>query len=168
MLTLPDYFVRKVSGFPAGIKMPKMVKFETGTGNGFKVIGLPGMRPMMPLGDGDPLNGGDYRYWCGANGTYWRKGYANCRCCNELCFFKKDRKEHKNAGCGALLEEAFKQFKRSNDCIICNLETHRKVYGLPLCCKDCEFEWEYTTATPSALRMVLRQLKEDLEKKGKK
>ena len=138
--------------------MPKMEKYyQTEFKNtGYSVVNL--------LGEGDPLSGGDYRYWCGALGSHWRKGWANCRCCNQYYFTKKERKEHKQQGCGSLLEEAYKMFRRSKDCIICSLATHRKVYGLPLCCKDCDAEWEYTTATPAALRNVLKQLKEGKEK----
>ena len=161
MIQLPNYLVRKVSGYPGGIRMPKMTKFYQAdnywSNNGFK--------PMLPQGDGDPLNGGDYRYWCGAFGNHWQKGYANCRCCQELCFTKQERKEHKNKGCGALLEEAYKLFRRSKDCIICTLETNRKVYGLPICCKDCEYEWEYVTACPAALRHVIKQLKDGKDSK---
>lgn len=163
MITLPDYLVRKVSNFPAGIKLNEFTKFQMSyPSNDYKVIGgslYPG------TGDGDPLSGGDYRYWCGAYGSHWRKGYANCRGCGELCFTKSDRKTHKNLGCGARLEEAYKMLRRSNECIICTLNTNRKVYGLPMCCKDCEHEWEYTTGTPGTLRIILLQLK-DKEKKS--
>ncbi len=166
MIQLPDYFVKKISGFPGGIRLTKMIKFqEFPSSGGYRVANL---FPMGQIGAGDPLNGGDYRYWCGAISSHFRKGWANCRCCNELRFFKNERKEHKNAGCGALLEEAFKRLRRSNDCIICTLTTHRKVYGLPLCCKDCEAEWEYTTSTPTVLRRLIREIKDEQEKAKKK
>ncbi len=158
MISIPDYLVRKVSGFPGGIRMPKMEKYSLAEfiNKGYTVTNI--------LGEGDPLNGGDYRYWCGAQGSHWRKGWANCRACNCFYFTKKERKAHKQDGCGALLEEAYKMFRRCNECIICTLATHRKVYGLPLCCKDCESEWEYTTATPHALRQAMNKIK-DAQKK---
>jgi hypothetical protein len=159
VIQLPDYFVRKVSGYPGGIRMPKMTTWWQ---DGSSSTGWP--RPMLPFGgvlhgEGDPLSGGDYRYWCGAMPTMLcRKGYASCRACGEVVMYKDARKEHKKAGCGNKLEEAFKMLRRSTECVICKLPTHRKVYGLPMCCKDCEFEWEFTTTTPKVLRYCLDDL----------
>ena len=156
MIQLPDYLVRKVSGYPAGMRMPKMIKYYEAKSDNH------GYRPLLPLlgNDGDPLSGGDYRYWCGATGSFYRKGFSTCRGCGEVCFYKNERKEHKKKGCGNKLEEAYKMLSKTKECVICKLATKRKVYGLPFCCKDCEFEWEFTTTTPSVLRYVLEELKD--------
>ena len=153
LLKIPAYFVRKVSGYPAGIRMPKMVPFLQGGYSNFK--------PYIPplFGKGDPLGGGDYRYWCGLSPTARvNKGYASCRGCGEVFITKDGRKAHKSQGCGVKLEEAYKLLRRTTKCMICQLDTHRKVYGLPMCCKDCEFEWEYVTTTPMTLRYVLEEV----------
>jgi hypothetical protein len=159
MIQLPDYFVRKVAGYPAGIRMPKMEKwYADNWPKGFVNSHNHTHYPILST-EGDPLSGGDYRYWCGVPAaTMFRKGYAQCRCCGEVVVHKKERKEHKQKGCGSKLEEAYKMLRRSTECIMCKLATHRKVYGLPLCCKDCEFEWEFTTATPRVLRYVLEEV----------
>ncbi len=158
MIALPDYFVRKVSGYPAGMKMPKMTRYHQVLGYSYQT-NLPPFKFTGGVIQGDPLSGGDYRYWCGMPGVFAaNKGYASCRCCGEVHCSKEGRKEHKKKGCGPKLEEAFKMLKRSTECIICKLATHRKVYGVPMCCKDCEFEWEFTTATPAVLRYVLEEI----------
>jgi len=158
---IPNWLVRKVAGYPAGMKMPHRGKFwEQG---GYKPA--PFIGSLFHSGTdktGDPLNGGDYRYWCGIEATSMctNKGFATCRACGEVIITRKERKEHLKIGCGQLLEKAFKLLKRSQECIVCKKETHRKVYGVPMCNKDCEFEWEFTTATPSGLRYILDDVSE--------
>ncbi len=164
-MSIPDWFVYKVSGYPAGIRMPKLPKYwEAG---GYRPQSWVGnlFRPSTYRESGDPLSGGDYRYWCGLESasTIQNKGFATCRACGEVVVTKKERKEHQKIGCGALLENAYKVLKRSTECIVCKKETHRKVYGLPMCNIECEHEWDFVTTTPSGLRYVL----EDVERTKK-
>lgn len=158
MIQLPNYFIRKVSGYPGGIRMPKMTPYFQGDSKDSWRSWKP-LLPNLSGKPGDPLSGGDYRYWCGVIASFGTNpGFATCRACGEILFHKDERKEHKKKGCGAKLEEAYKRLRKATECIICKLETHRKVYGLPMCCKDCEFEWEMTTATPRGLRYILDEL----------
>lgn len=161
VIALPDYFVRKIAGYHAGVRLSKMVKwYDHNTPLNINIQRHPYVfGGVINGGQGDPLSGGDYRYWCGVPpSSTFRKGYAQCRCCGQVVITKVERKEHKKGGCGSKLEDAYKMLRRSTECIICKLATHRKVYGLPMCCKDCEFEWEFTTATPAVLRYVLEEV----------
>jgi len=154
MIDLPNYFIRKVSGYPAGIRMPKIGHYYE-TGN-FVGRTLHDIKNMFSGKEGDPLSGGDYRYWCGIPpSSTAKKGFASCRCCGSVLVTKKLRTDHKKEGCGARLEEAFKMLRRTKECVICDLATHRKVYGLPMCSKDCEYEWEFVSTTPAVLRAAL-------------
>src|SRR5882757_2667027 len=134
MIQLPDYFIRKVSGYPAGIRLTKMTKWYSSNTNNFKPF-LP-FTPNLSGGyKSDPLNGGDYRYWRGLPSSasiVSNRGFAICRCCEQVVCSKDARKEHKKLGCGGKLEDAYNMLKRSKQCIICNLATNKKVYGLPL------------------------------------
>lgn len=155
---LPDWLIRKVAGYPAGLRMPHRTKYwESG---GYKPIGAFDSRNFWER-QGDALSRGDYRYWCGLDSSIGaKKGFATCRACGEIIFTKKERKEHMKAACGPGLERAFKMLKRSTDCIICLKETRRKVYGIPMCNSMCEKEWEFTTATPIGLRYALDDVME--------
>jgi hypothetical protein len=117
---------------------------------------------------GDSVTMGELRYWCGLPGTT-NLCYASCRCCREVIRFAAERKEHKRQGCGSSLERAYKRLAKTKDCIICNLATKRRLYGLPLCCKDCEQEFMYSNIQPDPLRAQLKEIaKEDEERKEKK
>lgn len=156
---IPHWLVHKISGYPAGIRLPKMVKWYSQENANYTPVLYP-RKPFWSANEprtGDPLGGGDYRYWCGLQSTSMCKntGFATCRACGEVVIVKKERKAHMKDVCGPLLEKAYKILRCSTECIICKKVTHRKVYGLPICDRDCEFEWEYTTATPVGLRYIL-------------
>lgn len=160
MIQLPDYFVRKVSGYPAGFKLSKMTRIvEVVVPKVWTPLYGPGSASSSyQKREGDPLNGGDFRYWK----AYRDSSYCltSCRCCGSVFSYKEARKQHMSGEgrCGARLEEAYKRLKRSKTCVICELETHQKTYGLPLCGKDCVDEWDYVTATPDVLGKILKEI----------
>lgn len=169
MITMPDWFVKKVAGYPGGMRMPKLGRYwdANTTVPAHNRWGIR-LNEILPFGPkkGDPLTGGDLRYWSGLpyqKGV--REGYGSCRCCREVHMTKEARKEHHKAGCGRKLEEAYKVFRRVTECIICLNATKQKTYGLPMCSKECEYEWEYVTTTPQALAYVLDDQGEEEIKK---
>jgi hypothetical protein len=155
---IPDYFLRKVAGYPGGIRLTKMVKYNQ---SGYSYL-TPGFRGMGCVQGGDPLAGGDYRYWAGTpHETVINKGFSRCRGCGVIKYTKLERKEHKNEKCGAYLERAYKVMRRRTDCVICGENTNKKVYGLAMCCNECVNEWELVTSCPLALLDVLDQIKKE-------
>ncbi len=171
MRNLPDYFVRKVSGYPGGIRLTKMTKYyETGRHSffgGSKDNG--GFKGMGQIQRGDPLGGGDYRYWCGTQmSTSLNVGFSRCRDCCTILYSREGRKEHKNQGCGSRLEAAYKALRRTTNCVICQGHTNKKVYGLPLCSNECIREWEFVTPTPMVLFDALEVVRKEEQEHAKK
>jgi hypothetical protein len=149
---IPDYFWKKVAGIPAGIRLPKMEKwYKEGTTTPTSIVKVEG--------NGDPLGGGDFRYWCGLPPSQHtaKLGYASCRCCGELFYTKVFRRAHMKEKCGPVLEEAYKVLRRTHECIICLTATNKKVYGLPMCSNECVDEWCYVTTTPQTLRYMIEE-----------
>lgn len=151
---IPDFFFRNgvTSG---GTRKPKRPKLEA-----------PKVASFLPVsavthGKGDALSQGDLRYWVGFRSTNGiSNGYAACRACGEVCTDKETRRKHmKDQGCGWLLTEAYKALLRDRKCVVCDLVTTRRVWGVPMCCKDCEAEWSFVTRCPDALRAAKEYVK---------
>ncbi len=155
---VPNWLVAKKT-FPGGIRHPKRQKWwespnqEKPHFGSFHTIFTPGTVRTA----GDPISSGDFRYWCGSTSPM-AKAYAACRCCGEVVVDRAERKTHRKEGCGSRLEKAFKILAKTKDCAICSLSTKRRAYGIPLCSKDCEHEWEYVTTKPRSLAYVLESI----------
>src|ERR1043166_2872286 len=83
-----------------------------------------------------------------------------CRACGEVLFTTKDRKEHSRLkGCGRVLTEAFKALLRDRKCVICDQETRKTCWGIPICSTDCTKEWCYVTRCSAALHYAIDYIK---------
>lgn len=146
---IPDWFVLK-GVRSGGMRMAKLPKLEKPKGNF-------GYTPTLGFGPhtkktGEPLQGGDLRYWLGANGS---ASYGACRNCGEVLFTKEDRRKHMKEGCSKILTEAYKALLRDRKCVICDEVTSVRHYGVPLCSKDCVNEWCFVTRKPTSLVMAI-------------
>jgi hypothetical protein len=114
--------------------------------------------PMQPyMLKKESVSTGDLRYWLGDEHPNVAH-VGMCRNCKQVAINKKERAEHLAKGCGAILEAAYKKLKRSHECVVCNGSTTHKMWGLPLCNKECEFEWMYKTHQPTILSDLIRQI----------
>jgi hypothetical protein len=153
---LPDYAVAK-GIWPGGIRLPERPKLD------YRVTHdvLPLFNPLVRGGsgtltvDGDALTYGDFRYWSGYNNAA-SLAYSACRKCGEVCLTAETRREHlKLMGCGSVLTRAFQALGRDKKCVVCDLISPKRLWGIPICCKDCEYEWKFTTRCPSALHAAI-------------
>lgn len=166
---IPDWIVAKKT-FPAGIRMPKRSKWydaenHKGAFEGGWPIFPRQMNEVRAPQIGDALLNGDLRFW---NGIDWKQSYATCRSCGEVIHFAKERKAHlKEAGCGSRITRAINLLSRSNRCVVCDEETKRKMWGIPMCAKECQSEWAWLTKCPPALRAALDLVERETKAKTK-
>jgi hypothetical protein len=153
---IPDFFVLK-GVRPGGVRLPKFPKY----------VPIYTQAPITQarinfggrFGIGDKLTHGDLRYWCGQEGEL-NPEYGSCRACGEVLFTTKDRKEHSRLkGCGRVLTEAFKALLRDRKCVICDQETRKTCWGIPICSTDCTKEWCYVTRCSAALHYAIDYIK---------
>jgi hypothetical protein len=109
------------------------------------------------------LDNNDYRYWIGLKNSLPGDGVAICRCCHAV-FPVKLIKNHKQ-GCPKKLEAAYALLQKDKRCVICNEETSRQVWGVPLCSMQHIDEWRFAAARPHWLIEALR-LVGHIEKKA--
>lgn len=159
---VPNWVVAK-KVFAGGIRLPKRPKWHDAEQRSHRATFDKGW-PLFPARStsgmngvlerkGDLLSNGDLRYW---NGLNYKDTHSVCRNCREVHHFAKERKAHlKDAGCGSFLTRAIKLLRRSDRCVICDEETKKNCWGLPLCSKECQNEWAWTTTCPAALRAAL-------------
>jgi hypothetical protein len=140
---IPDWFIAKGIR-PGGMRMEKYPTLKKEPAIKWPVL--------SPKSYGEPLSGGDLRYWVGANGSGC---YAGCRNCGEVIFKKEERREHLKKGCSKVLTEAYKALLRDRKCVICDELTSVKHFGVPLCSKDCVAEWSFVTRKPLSLVLAI-------------
>lgn len=165
LLRIPDFHLLKGIR-PGGVRMMKLPTltweaekssmFKEEKKSHFNILDAAKVlfNPSQTLND---LSYGDYRYWCGYNNSKSRE-YAACRFCGDVCVTYEIRKTHQKSGCAGKLTQAINYLGRDKLCVICNIRTTKKIWGLPICSKECEFAWSYEIRQPDALRAALNLL----------
>lgn len=156
---LPDWVVAK-GLWAGGVRLPERPKLDYKAPTTNFGPNLPLFNPLLKGGsgtltiDGDTLTYGDFRYWSGYNNAA-SMAYSACRKCGEVCLTAEGRKEHLKKGCGPVLTKAFQALGRDKMCVVCDLKTPKRIWGIPVCCKDCEYEWKFTTRCPTSLHAAI-------------
>jgi hypothetical protein len=104
------------------------------------------------------LPNADFRFFFGSqlNGSR----YSQCRVCNAQCYSGVERKEHmEETGHTVCLVHAYAVMQKERLCVMCDQATRRRVWGVYLCSRTCQFEWMFhpgkkSYALQCALRMV--------------
>lgn len=73
---------------------------------------------------------------------------CTCRWCGTIGFGVHFTKEHGKAegsrtGCKRLLQDIYKTFVTNKVCMMCDADTLKTSWGVPLCSPECEKEWMF-------------------------
>jgi hypothetical protein len=110
------------------------------------------------------LRTGDFRYWRG-NPDVGFSHWSSCRVCRAITINHDERRAHMKEGCARFLEVTMKRLKRVNMCVICGDDTTKKSWGVPLCNKECEYEWCYVATQPTFFAELLIEVRETLRER---
>jgi hypothetical protein len=105
----------------------------------------------------------EYRFW-GPVTTHEEDKVLcwQCRACMTMLLDKDSRNEHKEReGCTSKLVAAYKICLDKGFCIVCNVYTKGKRWGVPLCSDKCakEFTSKNNFVQPYKLREALEEVK---------
>lgn len=87
------------------------------------------------LGNLDPT---EYQFWIGTELNYGTTGL--CRACGYLAICKVEREEHKaryDPPCTVQLVGAYKKLLTKGRCLVCETNTIKQRWGVPLCSPNC-------------------------------
>lgn len=114
-------------------------------------------RQVQTLGDKKfEFENWEYRFWCvEVNGG--APSLAFCRRCSSTFFHKKPRRAHlAENGCSKRLVEAFALLLRDKKCVVCDVLTTYKEWGVPLCNKNyCKDRFMHDDTQPESLESAL-------------
>jgi hypothetical protein len=120
---------------------------------------------LEPARDGkNLLNSGEYRYWGSGSGFGSQSTFGFCRCCLDSYRTRKERTEHKQKGCGRILEKAWHELKREHTCVICQGTTTQTRWGVRLCSKECREMFMRGSVRPARLVAIMNKIKDTIEK----
>lgn len=100
------------------------------------------------------LSGEEYRWYIGH--TVFTSNFAQCRVCLNICTSTLERLRHqKSMKCCSYLAPAYSIIKTRGICVVCNIETGREKWGVPICSNLCDHLWKFEVCQPLTLRMEL-------------
>ena len=158
----------------AGLKLPPEVEAKTVTITptppkeykpfGTGVVLSNGMWKKKPETPMHPPNGNmlrdEYQFWAGSADT--KALSAVCRYCRAYVHGLLGRQMHKDMlwetttdnrritailQCKKRLVIAYQQLDKKNECVICGEETWKRIWGIPICCFECEKDWMFEEHT---------------------
>lgn len=107
----------------------------------------------------------EYRFWAvDLNIGQTAIMAQTCRGCSAVYYTKKGRQTHMNAiKCTVKLTQAYLLLQRDKKCVICNKQTRRQVWGVPLCDGACQKVWCEEIEKPESLEAALQLVEANFE-----
>lgn len=167
---VPIALIRRVC-FPSGQRLPKLKRIEFPP----KAIVNPVTKPYSgyTVSTFDATKGNlekqQYQFFVGRTRT--NDNSATCRWCGVVGYGDHYQREHgkgegSKIGCKKKLTDLYKTFCVNKQCMMCDNATMKTTWGVPLCSKECETEWQFHA--PASLRfevdMVTRNEREEAGK----
>jgi hypothetical protein len=157
---LPNWLLAKKT-MPGGLRLPKRPKFI----EQYKSDYIKSKCAESKLDDKVPkdFSNWEFRFWAAYNGgDEDGQAFCECRGCNMYTWDTVVRRSHLGQmGCGRLLTNSFKLLLRDKKCVICDAETNKTEWGVPICSESCRRKWMYEEAQPLALSEAIRLVKEN-------
>lgn len=97
-----------------------------------------------------------YRFFKGS--SIMSSDYFQCRGCGAEEYVRARKLVHMKE-CRQLIEVITKLLRRDKICVVCNTQTQKERWTVPLCCEGCVNKWRFTMPGPwlDAKRLVLSQ-----------
>lgn len=168
IITIPRWFIRH-QAIRTGMRLPVRPKFVSPVTDRKQWGFIPTVIPPNsgPISDvdirrpidavtGDKFDPADFRFWGVYLNIYNVVQKCTCRNCGGVVISQHLRRHHSEVlECYDKLVKAYNLLELDSKCVICNVKTSSRKWGVPLCSKKCVNDWCFHTIRPESVSAAL-------------